>query len=415
MITKISLHNWKSFQEASLFIDPITVLIGLNASGKSNVIDALRFLQRSTSMPLTTAITGWESQTQEIRGGIEWVCLKGEDSFRLEVLLKSPFGAELKYELEVVVVENGSTKKAYVKEEKLFKIFKRARIKDEQYRQIFWTDPCDDRSEYLTARMKNRRGAPFQLHRQNSVLAHTASMQLGSEIRDVTDFLRGVLQKIYILDPVPIHMRDYCRLGDMLLPDGSNVAGVIAGLAPAEKDKVEKALTKYVGNLPDNPFEKIYVELVGKFQQDAMLYGTEHLPNQSGIEVDARSMSDGTLRTIAILTAIFTRPKESLLVIEEVDNGLHPSKAGFLLNLLLELGQQQGVDILITTHNPALMDSLEKDLLPFISLTYRDEKTGYSTIKLLEDVAILPKLMGFGSLGKIVTEDLIEKPELALV
>lgn len=414
MITKLSLYNWKSFQKAELFIDPITVLIGLNASGKSNVIDALRFLQRSTVMPLTTAILGSEVQTQEIRGGIEWVCLKGENTFRLEVLLKSPFGAELKYELEVVVVENSPTKKAYVKEEKLFKIFKRARRKDESYRQIFWTDPCDDKSEYLTARMKNRRGVPFQLHRQSSVLAHAMSLQLGSEIKETTDYLRAILQKIYILDPVPIHMREYCRLGDALLPDGSNVAGVIAGLSQTEKVKVENALTKYVGNLPDNPFEKIYVELVGKFQQDAMLYGTERLPNQQGIEVDARSMSDGTLRAIAIITAIFTRPKESLLVIEEVDNGLHPSKAGFLLKLLLELGQQQGVDILITTHNPALMDSLEKDFLPFISLAYRDEKTGYSAIKLLEDVDVLPKLMGYGSLGKIVTEDLIEKSELVL-
>ena len=46
MITKIALENWKSFRRAKLFLDPLTVLIGTNASGKSNAIDALDFLAR---------------------------------------------------------------------------------------------------------------------------------------------------------------------------------------------------------------------------------------------------------------------------------------------------------------------------------------------------------------------------------
>lgn len=206
-------------------------------------------------------------------------------------------------------------------------------------------------------------------------------------------------------------MRDYCRLSETLLPDGSNVAGVIAALPEAEKTRIETLLTNYVGQLPDNPFKKIYVELVGKFGQDAMLYGTEVLPGGEEIDIDARSMSDGTLRAIALLTAILTREKGSLLVIEEVDNGLHPSKAGLLLNFMLELGKQQGVDILITTHNPALMDALEKDLLPFISVCYREEETGYSVIGLLEEFDKLPKYLAHGSLGKVISEGLINKVE----
>jgi len=56
-------------------------------------------------------------------------------------------------------------------------------------------------------------------------------------------------------------------------------------------------------------------------------------------------MSDGTLRFIAILTALQTRPKGSLLVIEEVDNGLHPSRAHLLLNILQGLSDKRGVDV----------------------------------------------------------------------
>ena len=43
MITEISLHNWKSFEDSTLLIDQITFLIGTNASGKSNIVDALMF------------------------------------------------------------------------------------------------------------------------------------------------------------------------------------------------------------------------------------------------------------------------------------------------------------------------------------------------------------------------------------
>lgn len=47
MIKELTLENWKSFDKTTLYIDPLTVLIGLNASGKSNVLDALQFLQLS--------------------------------------------------------------------------------------------------------------------------------------------------------------------------------------------------------------------------------------------------------------------------------------------------------------------------------------------------------------------------------
>ncbi len=46
MLKEITLKNWKSFNESILYIDPITALIGPNASGKSNALDALSFLNR---------------------------------------------------------------------------------------------------------------------------------------------------------------------------------------------------------------------------------------------------------------------------------------------------------------------------------------------------------------------------------
>ena len=45
MITELRLQNWKIFSDAKLYIDSITVIIGTNASGKSNIFDALKFFR----------------------------------------------------------------------------------------------------------------------------------------------------------------------------------------------------------------------------------------------------------------------------------------------------------------------------------------------------------------------------------
>ena len=66
---------------------------------------------------------------------------------------------------------------------------------------------------------------------------------------------------------------------------------------------------------------------MGRLGRDAILYCEEIWNlNQEPIIVDASGMSDGTLRFLAILTAMLTQPKNSLIVIEEVDNGLQGIK-----------------------------------------------------------------------------------------
>jgi AAA15 family ATPase/GTPase len=49
MIKELKLRNWKSFKDTTLYIDPLTIVIGINASGKSNILEAQLFLQRVVS------------------------------------------------------------------------------------------------------------------------------------------------------------------------------------------------------------------------------------------------------------------------------------------------------------------------------------------------------------------------------
>ena len=71
MLKKLILENWKSFRYAELPLDHLNVLIGTNASGKSNVVEALEFLQRTfIRKDIRLALVG-DSTLPSIRGGLE--------------------------------------------------------------------------------------------------------------------------------------------------------------------------------------------------------------------------------------------------------------------------------------------------------------------------------------------------------
>ncbi|MEH2335267.1 AAA family ATPase [Nostoc sp.] len=91
MLKKLILENWKSFRYAELPLDPLTVLIGTNASGKSNVVEAFEFLQRiARGENLEAALAGDKTLTS-IRGGVEWAVRKSEKKeteFTLKILVQ---------------------------------------------------------------------------------------------------------------------------------------------------------------------------------------------------------------------------------------------------------------------------------------------------------------------------------------
>ena len=120
-------------------------------------------------------------------------------------------------------------------------------------------------------------------------------------------------------------------------------------------------------------------------------------------------MSDGTLRFLAILTALLTRPEGTQIIIEEIDNGLHPSRAKLLLQALKEIGTRRKIDILVTTHNPALLDALPIEMMPFVIVAHRDIETGESKLTPLNEIENLPKLMAGGTLGKITMQGALER------
>ena len=357
MITKIRLQNWKSFKDSTIYIDSLGILIGTNASGKSNVLDAFAFLRAvGDGKSLLDAI-------QTVRGGEDWIIRRGENTFCIEAEIETEEGNFI-LDLRVIKKDSG-----------------------------FSYGPCE-------------------IHRLGCTTEENVPDEFTDSTRNITwktynipssmDFwssLYATLRSIVILDPVPAKMSDYCKISKELKPDGSNVAGVLCAMAPEEKENVENIVSSYVRPLPERDINKVISVPVGLIKSDAMLYCYEDWnPDQP---VDARGMSDGTLRFIAIVVALLTAAPHSLLLIEEVDNGLHPSRAKELVDMLKELSRKRQVDVLCTTHNPVLLDELGNKMIPFVSYVTRDEY-GDSHVKLLEEKENLAKLMASGTLGRIM-------------
>jgi predicted ATPase len=412
MLKEVRFENWKSFNQTILYIDPLTVLIGRNASGKSNALDALQLLNRLASGINITAALAGDANIKGIRGGLEWACLTSKDRFALEVLVEADGDEQTDYlyRIEIIIQENTH---ALVFDESLRRFRYRPNTRKNPYEvRLFRTDECASDDPYITARLYNeKQGSPRASARASSILSQLATQKVRKEIDEGVQQVIAELKNIFILDPIPSHMRDYSLLSEQLEPDASNIAGVLAALDKRTKTRVEKILTGYMKDLPEKDVQRIYAEPVGKFGRDAMLYCDElwGKGKKNIHSVDARGMSDGSLRFLGVITALLTRPERSVLVVEEVDNGLHPSRSDLLVRMLKEIGQQRSIDIIVTTHNPALLDALGPEMVPFITVSHRDPATGQSQLTLLENIVQLPKLLAGGPVGKISSEGRIEE------
>lgn len=413
MLKKLILENWKSFRYAELPLDPLTVLIGTNASGKSNAIEALDLLNR-------IAYGGEirEAFFSSVRGGVEWAALKGERSFMLKTVIGDSKSTDYLYSISASTEPDVS-----LLSESLARLEIESSSGEEKHLVLFNTKDCssEELEDLCIAIEFNKDEFPSSRNGDSGnvlnfmsdgtssfldLLPYTINYAKNKE--SVGDFFQTLLD-IFVLNPIPSKMRSYARMSEDLKNDASNLAGVILSFSN-KSSLFEEAVLRYISNFAERDIQKVWAEKVGRLESDAMLYCEEvWVPGSRPMVVDARGMSDGTLRFLAIVTALLTRPEGSQLIIEEVDNGLHPSRAKLLLRMLREIGEKRKIDVLVTTHNPALLDALPLEMVPFVVVAHRDLETGESRLTPLDDLSNLPKLLAMGSLGDIATQGAIER------
>ena len=128
----------------------------------------------------------------------------------------------------------------------------------------------------------------------------------------------------------------------------------------------------------------------------------------SSTPYEAPLLSDGTLRVLAIAAGILSSPGP-VVVIEEIDNGVHPSRAAQLLDQMSRVAKKRNLRVLISSHNPALLDALPDDAVPDVVFCYRDPEDGSSRLTSLSDIPDYPELVAQGTVGHLMTHRIIER------
>lgn len=124
---------------------------------------------------------------------------------------------------------------------------------------------------------------------------------------------------------------------------------------------------------------------------------------------EAALLSDGTLRILAFGAILLSAREGSTVIVEEVDNGVHPSRAHILLATMHQIAKERQLTLLLSSHNPALLDALPDDAVPKVVFCYRNPETGYSELVAMEDIPYYPELIAQGSLGELLTRGLVDR------
>ncbi|MDE2881740.1 MAG: AAA family ATPase [Acidobacteriota bacterium] len=337
-ITRVALRNYKSIAACDVRLQPLALLVGPNGAGKSSFLDALRFTSQSLRFSLDHALRE--------RGGIGDVRRRSRghpNHFGIGLELKFRHGRAA-YAFEVGARPNGGYR---VRRERC-----RVASADPARAGFFLTEGGEivDSSVADLPRVVQ----PDRLH-----LLPASNHPV---FRPVYDVLSGM--GFYNLNPERIRDLQSSAPSDVLDGDGANLASVFGALksrAPASVNRIVRYLSVIVPGTVRVETKTLGPKLTLEFFQKVR-------GDPNPWRFLANSMSDGTLRALGVLVALFqgadsSSPVARLVGIEEPESALHPAAAGALMDVLQEVSGQ--VQILATTHSADLLD---QETLPVESL-----------------------------------------------
>ena len=402
------LRNYKGFADAQInLLNPFSLLIGPNGSGKSNVIEAIELLSFvARGQPLhEIGDIGRGSSGLEVRGGLQACGREGKDRFQLGFSANVKFeGRRRPFRYDVEICTRPSPQ-----------------IIDEGLkvgsRTLYKTVPKqpNSTSSDLTVQYDNfargGRKPQVQVSSDRSMLSQYREFA-ASKNTSYKKYLRLVqsamlhLQASFVFDPDPKLMHSYERVGDTILKkNGSNLSAVLYGLSTGDDDQratLQRLLEK-IRQLPDEPYVEFDFTLT---ELRDVIFGFQE---SSGYKVDARVLSDGTLRTLAILTAFETVAEGSRIVVEEFDNGLHPSRVGVLTEAITEVAENRRLQVLVTTHNPATMNFLTREQLDGVVVCTWDDNNRSASLVRLDELPRYDEFLERGRLGDLVTRRVLDQ------
>ena len=331
MLSKLRVQHYKSLFDTEIDLEPLTVFIGPNGSGKSNICESLAvlsdFRQKLVDIFENRIVKDFFSQS-----------LQAVNKNQSHIESKFWHG-QLDYLSFVVSVLKGDEHLSF-KLSELSVIFK-----------------------YYEQKIEINTLGNVVISSQNIVSASGNSDSWKGVLQNLLfppDHISGsiahALRKVCIYDFNPFNLSNEISSTDNMTRSGQGIAYTLADILFSNRksfDELEERLRLLVPNI-----QRISL-LRGKDQT----FSLQLVDKYSETHIPASDISDGTLRILAFLTALYQEDTPSIICFEEIENGVHPWLLHKMIELL-KLVSTEGitgkpVQVLITTHSPTLLNYVE--------------------------------------------------------
>lgn len=346
-LRRVVIKNYRSIAGCDVRLRPLSLLVGRNGSGKSNFLDALRFVADALNTSLSHALRD--------RGGINEVRRRSgghPTHFGIRLDFTLPGGSAGTYAFRVAARARG----AYEVQEE------RCEVSDPTGLGVHRFHVSPD-GVTTTLEQAVPPALPDRLY-----LVNAGGLP---QFRPVYDAMSAM--GFYNLNPDRIRDLQSPDPGTLLARDGSNLTSVLDQLRdhrPGAKKRVEGYLNKVTSNITG-----VDVKVVGP--KETLEFRQHVAGSKDPWRFPAAAMSDGTLRALGILVALFQThggaSEVPLVGIEEPEAALHPGAAGVLLDALREASAR--TQVVVTSHSPDLLDDPTIDADSILAVALHDGAT----------------------------------------
>ena len=400
-ITAVRMVNFKNLVDETLRLGPFTVVVGTNASGKSNIRDAFRFLHGiGRGYTLAEVVGGkWGAGGQR-----EWLPIRGaaNEIVRLAHPDSRWWGSTFSFKVDLQVDGQSvdyTIEIAFDPRPLGFRVQREA-LRLESC-PLYETIGFEDGSHSVRC----ADGAQIGFSPLQPVLTQLDQPREAwptDVVRELPKLhVREALADMRFWDLSPELMRSGAFPGTPLGDRGDGLPAVLEDVcADAKRQTVLSSWLQELTPMDVSGFE---------FPHDPR--GLVHLMlcEANGRKVSADSASDGTLRFLAMLAVLLGKNTPGLCFFEEVDAGIHAARQSLLLELIETQAAKRGVQVITTTHSPELLTYANDSTFEYLSVICRPEQAHDAVIR---PVAGLPNAgelrVSGGGLGSLLSEGWIE-------
>jgi predicted ATPase len=367
LLTRLRVQNFRSLADVTVEFGPLTVLVGPNGAGKSNLVDALRFLRDAATEGLDQALNN--------RGTAKVAHRKAKASPVLHFSLDFE-DANFRCEYNIDINSAGGMVARRVQAEEINVIDLRNSISSYTLRteEGKWILPTNAPGEELIKALSS----DMMMFMNDAVgalaLDAVSNMSIDFESRiaaaNAPRRLLRYMQSSRFYDFVSTNLRQ----GHSAEPrypldeNGLYLSSVMSRIQDGTRYyDMGLALERLVEGA-----KGYYVHNLGNRLKTELLYG--HQPGDVLITSELMQESDGTLRMLGILTALYQDPPLPLIVIEEPETNIHPGALGVLADVLEEASLRS--QVIITTHSTDLVDRFSLEALRVVEQVGGETKVG---------------------------------------